>query len=488
MTGFCIARQTFIFLTGLIVLGFAVANQIAAEEQPSTLSGRVINTKGEPIAKAPIILLYVKVGENGEIDTLDDRARYPFLRQIPARHLPPEFRGETSDEAEMRMRPPFLKSETDSEGQFTFTGIATEMGQLMVLPVENDTTPPTPQNSKPVPEIQTINFGQVKFHPHEFSFFPPIGAITFAIKPGSDIKDVEVVMESLLRPKIQGRLIFKNGEPLADTTVKINIGRLSSDSGVGSAHTLSLHTDADGNFVSAVSSRGTYALSVNHRGLSAMSEPFTVEADKPHEKVVLTLNGNLTDFSDSLSERPEERRYGLPDIPGVWMVNPENGHAYKWIACNDWEDAQAKAAGEAAHLVTITSEAEQIWLEGVFGPGPYWIGLTDVLKEGEWLWETGEPVTYTNWLEDENEDLLLLGEPPALFKVFGAKGDRQRREDERDYAIMSSRWDEEIGKWRMADAKGNPRHNRVQMAILEKDGMRSKIHGLSLPDAIPEDQ
>ena len=488
MTGFCITKRTFICLTGLIVLGLAVANQVAAEEQPSTLTGRVVNVKGEPIAEAPIVLLYVKFGENGEIDTLDSRARYPFLRQIPARHLPPEFRGETSDAAEMRMRPPFLKSETDSEGRFTFTGIAAEMGQLMVLPIENDTTPPTPQNSQAAPKIQTIKFGQVKFHPHDFSYFHPIGAVTFAINPGSAIKDVEVVIQNQPKPKIQGRLVFKNGEPLADTTVKINIGRLSSDLGVGSAYSLSLHTDADGNFMSAVSSRGTYALSVNHRGLSAMSKPFTVETGKPHEKVVLTLSGNLTDLSDSPSERSEERRHGLPDVPGVWIANPANGHAYKWIACDDWEDAQDQAANEAAHLVTITSESEQIWLEAVFGPGPYWIGLTDVLKEGEWIWETGEPVTYTNWLEDENEDLFLLGEPPALFKAFGAKGDRQRREEERDYAIMSSHWDDEIGKWRMADAEGNPRHNNVQMAILEKDGMRSKVHGLSLPDAIPEDQ
>ena len=484
MIGFCITKQTFIFLIGLIVLGLTVANQVAAEEQSATLTGRVVNVKGEPLAEAPIVLLYVKVDESGAIDTLDNRARYPFLRQMPARHLPPEFRGETSDETEMRMRPPFLKSETDSEGQFTFTNIAAGMVQLMVLPIEND---PAPQNVKPVPEIQTIKFGKVTFHPHDFSFFPPIGAVTFAVKSGSAIKDVEVVIETRPKPKIQGRLIFKNGEPLADTTVKFDIGRLTLEWG-GSAFSRSLHTDADGNFVSAISGPGTYALSVNHRGLSAMSEPFTVEADKPHEKVVLTLNGNLTDLSDSLSENSEERRYGLPDVPGVWIVNPENGHAYKWIVCDDWEDAQAKAAGEAAHLVTITSEAEQIWLEGVFGPGPYWIGLTDVLKEGEWMWETGEPVTYTNWLEDENEDLFLLGEPPALFKIFGAKGDRQRREDERDYVIMSSRWDEEIGKWRMADAKGNPRHNRVQMAILEKDGMRSKIHGLSLPDAVREDQ
>ena len=422
MTGFCITKQTFIFLTGLIVFGLAVANQVAAEAQSSTLSGRVVNVKGEPLAEAPIVLLYVKTAGNGDIDTLYDRALYPFLRQTPA-HFPQEPSGNPPDEAELQVRPPFLQSETDSEGRFTFTGIATGIGQLMVLPMEKDPAipHPVPQNVKPLPEIQIVKFGKVTFHPHEFSFFPPIGAVTFAIKPGSDIKAVEVVIQNQPKPKIQGRLIFKNGEPLADTTVKINIGRLSSDWGVGSAYSLSLHTDADGNFVSAVSGRGTYALSVNHRGLSAMSAPFTVEADKPHEKVVLTLNGDLTDLSDSPAENPEERRYGLPDVPGVWIVNPENGHAYKWIACDDWGDAQAKAADAEAHLVTITSEAEQIWLEGVFGPGPYWIGLTDVLKEGEWIWETGEPVTYTNWGEKEED---ILDEPPALFKAFGAKGDR----------------------------------------------------------------
>jgi hypothetical protein len=483
MIGFCITKQTFIFLIGLIVLGLTVANQVAAEEQSATLTGRVVNVKGEPLAEAPIVLLYVKVDESGAIDTLDNRARYPFLRQMPARHLPPEFRGETSDETEMRMRPPFLKSETDSEGQFTFTNIAAGMVQLMVLPIEND---PAPQNVKPVPEIQTIKFGKVTFHPHDFSFFPPIGAVTFAVKSGSEIKDVEVVIETRPKPKIQGRLIFKNGEPLADTTVKFDIGRLTLEWG-GSAFSRSLHTDADGNFVSAISGPGTYALSVNHRGLSAMSEPFTVEADKPHEKVVLTLNGNLTDLSDSLSENSEERRYGLPDVPGVWIVNPENGHAYKWIVCDDWEDAQAKAAGEAAHLVTITSETEQIWLEGVFGPGPYWIGLTDVLKEGEWMWETGEPVTYTNWGE-EDEDIDLY-EPPVLLKLFIDKDDIQRevKGEEEDYVIMSSRWGEEIGKWHPADPKTAHRRGRIGMAILEKDGMRSKVHGLSLPDITPED-
>ena len=483
MTGFSFTKQIFIPLTVVIVLGLAVVYQSAAEVQPATLSGRVIGTNGEPIAEASIALLYVKAAENGEMDTLYDRSLYPFLRQQPA-HFPEELRGKTPDEAELQARPPFLESKTDSQGRFTFTNITTGMVQLMVLPMEDD---PAPQNVKPVPEIQTIKFGKMKFHPHDFSFFPPIGAITFAIKSGSAIKDVEVVIENQPKPKIQGRLVFKNGEPLADTTVEINIGHFRVEWG-GSAYSRSLHTDADGNFVSAITVLGTYALSVNHRGLSAISAPFTVEAGKPHETVVLRLDGNPADLSELPSERPEERRYGIPDVPGVWIVNPANGHAYKWVACNDREDAQAQAADEEAHLVTITSEAEQIWLETVFGNGPYWIGLTDMLKEGEWIWETGEPVTYTNWGE-EAEDIDLY-EPPVLLKPFIDKDDIQRevKGEEEDYVIMSSRWDEEmIGKWYPADLKGARHHGSASMAILEKDGLQSKIHGLSLPDITPED-
>ena len=488
MIGFPFTKRIFIFLTVVIVLGFAVVYQGAAEDQSSTLSGRVINAKGEPIAKVPIVLLYVKIPKNGEVDTLYDRSLYPFLRQMPD-HLPPELRGEIPDEEALQTRPPFLKSETDSEGRFTFIDIPAGKVQLMVLTMGKYpvTPPPVPQNVKPLPEIQTVKFGKVTFHPHEFSFFPPIGAVTFAIKPGVSIESVEVKVRMEGPPKIQGRLVFKNGEPLADTIVEINIGRLRSDLGVSFVSSPFLHTDADGNFVSAISALGTYALSVNYRGLSAMSAPFTLETGKPHEAVVLTLNGNPADLSDLLSENPEEQRKpGLPDVPGVWIVNPANGHAYKWIFCNDWEDAQAKAADEEAHLVTITSETEQIWLEAVFGEGPYWIGLTDVLKEGDWLWETGEPLTYTHWKEDDEREDLLVGEPPALLKAFGAKGDRQRREEERDYAIMSSHWDDEIGKWQMADAKSALRHGKIRMAILEKDGMRSKVHGLSLPDITPK--
>ena len=80
-----------------------------------------------------------------------------------------------------------------------------------------------------------------------------------------------------------------------------------------------------------------------------------------------------------------------------WAVNPENGHAYKKIWCKSLEDAKNRAVAEGAHLVAINDKAEQEWLLGFFGNHLYWIGLSDAEKEGEWVWQNGEPLTYENW-------------------------------------------------------------------------------------------
>ena len=82
---------------------------------------------------------------------------------------------------------------------------------------------------------------------------------------------------------------------------------------------------------------------------------------------------------------------------GVWAVNPANGHAYIKIPCKSLDDARNTAAAQGAHLVAINDKAEQEWLLGLFGNRLYWIGLSDAEKNGEWTWQNGEPLTYTNW-------------------------------------------------------------------------------------------
>ena len=410
MTGLRFAKQRFILLIVLIVLSLAFVFHGTAEEKDTTLSGRVLSAEGEPIAGATMMLQ-------------------------------------------------LLTPQTDSEGRFTFTKITPSQTELKVL--RNPTQPNHTQ-------IQTIKFGNLTFYPHRYHNAYPV---TFAIEPGANIEDVEVIMERQLI--VRGRVVFKDGEPLADTFLKIKIDQLDLDGTDGAGFNRSFQTDADGNFVYATSTPQICVLSINYRGLSAASEPFIIEAPKPHETVVLTLNGNTTDLSAPPPEAPKKQpRYHPPyisNVPGMWIVNPANGHAYKWIACEDRADAQAQAAVEGVHLVTITSEAEQIWLEAVFGVGRYWIGLSDVAKEDEWQWETGEPVTYTNWKADD-ENYRFLHEPPAFLRFLGVKGEERfrredPREDARDYVIISNRsWDAEIGKWQTAHPKA------AHMAILEKEG------------------
>ncbi len=93
---------------------------------------------------------------------------------------------------------------------------------------------------------------------------------------------------------------------------------------------------------------------------------------------------------------PVKQMRSLSEI-GVWAVNPANGHGYIKMPCKGLEDARDIAAAEGAHLVAINDKAEQEWLLGFFGNHLYWIGLSDAEKEGKWVWQNDEPVTYTNW-------------------------------------------------------------------------------------------
>lgn len=115
-----------------------------------------------------------------------------------------------------------------------------------------------------------------------------------------------------------------------------------------------------------------------------------------------------------------------------------NGHWYRYLSpvsiFEPFSFATAQSAAEASsynglqgYLATITSQAEQDFINGAFsylfgfgGTSTAWLGASDAATEGEWRWlggpEAGQLVSYTNWRPGhpvaaagfENHDLLAL--------------------------------------------------------------------------------
>ncbi|XP_044191070.1 lactose-binding lectin l-2-like [Thunnus albacares] len=89
------------------------------------------------------------------------------------------------------------------------------------------------------------------------------------------------------------------------------------------------------------------------------------------------------------------------DCPMSWYSF--NGRCYKYIATRmTWADAEFHCVSESANLVSIHSLSENNFVKSLiknFDPavGPTWIGLSDIHKEGRWMWSDGSAVHFVNW-------------------------------------------------------------------------------------------
>ena len=425
-------KKHIIFTVLLTLFTFAFTLNVLAEEPPSKLSGKIVTAEGRPIGDIGIHLSKV------EIDPIE---------------------GGTIDLHE------YLTKQTDLEGRFSFIDITPGLIQLRVQrkPEVHDGVFITSPS-----RISVVQIGTYEVFSTFLSSFEHLGKVTFSIKPGAEIKNVVITMQKRLM--IKGKILYKDGSPLSKKSVNIDFNWLRKGDYVYK-QTRTLITNSDGNFYHWVAEPRICTISLKYNGLSAFSEPFLVDEETELDDIVLRLDGNTNDMTKPILEKQEkEEQYRpiyIPDFPSMWIMNPSNGHVYKWIHCKGREDALKQAADANAYLVTITSEAEQIWIESAFGKAPYWIGLTDKKEEGKWEWENGEPVTYTNWKPKEY-DPMEDEEIPTLMKAFGVKGQEQkRREKEEDYVILTGQWgywDKEIGKWKKTGSTS-------YIAIIEKDSL-----------------
>ncbi|MBL9161316.1 MAG: hypothetical protein JNL18_01095 [Planctomycetaceae bacterium] len=91
------------------------------------------------------------------------------------------------------------------------------------------------------------------------------------------------------------------------------------------------------------------------------------------------------------------------------VQNPTNGHYYELIrfgsAALTFAESSAAAGAKSyqgipGHLVTITSQAEQDFIDYTFQKGAdyrVWMGASDSVIEGEWRWVTGPEAGQLFW-------------------------------------------------------------------------------------------
>ena len=487
-----------IALTPILLLTIisSAAAQIPAEparQAPSGISGKVVDPEGNPVAGFTFTVRPMKL-HRGFLQPEDD-----FM---PRFQMPPEGMEGPG------MPRTTTKAQTHPDGTFTVTNIQPGLVQLnavssdMLDAFEKIDPEKIRQGEQPPPELMrfdrlepdkkilTLQVGQVTFFydTEEFHFFE---GLTFELKPGVTLENVKITVKQRLR--IRARIVYADGTPLVNANGRLSMRHGQEDNPrSGGTHGTDFFTDADGNFTEYRDEPGFYTLSVEYNALSGGAGPFLLKDGVEPENLVITLDGNPPEVERPTVGGPIEKgkvpvgagdivveavevppkvaaRAAVPPQPpkppkSVWVINPANGHAYKKIQCRDWHDAQQKAVEEGAHLVSINDETEQHWLQIIFRSHSTWIGLTDVEKEGTWQWDSGEPVTYTNW---------------TAQPIFG---DEARPETEKDYVIMTFR----DGEWQSI---GPESHfwRTTREAIIEKDGLVSTAPAIEASDEADEE-
>lgn len=392
-------------LAGIVALTLVFSLDSIAQEDKSSLSGRVVDPNGKPVAGLKLAIKPVEIKAPRDIVP-----RTPFSS--------------------------WARVVTDDEGRFFFPNIDAVSSQFVMFP-----------ESASDFEIISLEIGDLTFYSTGFlqDLQTWFGRPTFTIEPGTHLEGV-VVNVKPPRMRIRGRVLLKDRTPLANTDVSLTVRRRQQDTflfvlpsgGSSGASGGGVRTDAEGYFVSYYPDEAAeYSVIVKYEGASAKSRWFRLKEGQRYDELVLVLK-DLEEHRARRSEREKARQ-------AVWVVNPQNNHAYKRIKCDSWEDAKAKAATENAYLVAINDEAEQKWLEALYPEKTFfWIGLRVPEKGEAWQWDNGETLSYTNWIASQEPDSVST--------------------DDNEHSVamefFSKRW--------MAIGSGSPFLSIVKHAILEK--------------------
>ena len=398
-------KQSYILILILLLL-FTVCWHIHAQDDKSSISGHVVDSKGDPVVDIELAIKPILMKRGYEKGIRKPYSSWP-------------------------------KTTTDKDGSFKLSKISHGPSRFVILP----------ELGSPY-EIISIEIGDITIHSTAFRQSHPTwyGKPTFSIDPGETIENVIVIVQEP-RMRVSGRVVMDDGTPLINTDINLTVHRRTRDTflfvfssgGSGGASGRIARTDAHGYYVSyAPNDDREYCVSVRYKGVFARSRWFRLKKGERKDNITIRLRG----LKKQLQLQEERKNISMK----MWSINPENYHAYKKIECSSWDDALEKAKAENAYLLTIEDEAEQKWIESRFSDRVlFWIGQQTFSKDKTLMWNNGNPVNYTNWLNiSKNSDTSNSKSNVPIALLFSNK------------------------KWIPIEFN-NPLNQFVKYAILEKD-------------------
>lgn len=92
------------------------------------------------------------------------------------------------------------------------------------------------------------------------------------------------------------------------------------------------------------------------------------------------------------------------EIP-PWYRRPGGGSAYRMIPRRlTWQDARDACARTGGRLALVENESVRDFITSRFS-GQYWIGATDLEREGTFVWVDGTPAKYKDFADGEPDNL-----------------------------------------------------------------------------------
>ncbi|HMP30914.1 MAG TPA: HYR domain-containing protein, partial [Saprospiraceae bacterium] len=149
-------------------------------------------------------------------------------------------------------------------------------------------------------------------------------------------------------------------------------------------------------------------------------------------------NTAIVDYTDSIQVSTPCGPIIDENKPGFSFIGVYNGSAYyQSQSLLNWEDARINAIANGGHLVTISSVGEnQFIFENLDSESQnLWIGLNDIAEEGNFTWANGQPLTYTNWNDNEPNNFLGNENAVVLETVNGGQWNDVPIEDNFTYIL-----------------------------------------------------